>query len=106
EWLDPVMGMADPKTVTITNEGTIDLTITDIQKQSITPMSGEALFTFSVDPATTPITLTPSESTTFDIVFTRAMDDVIEQQYAGDVVIVNDGAGGNVTISVSVDYTP
>jgi len=102
DWLNPALGTPESKTLTLTNEGTVAVTIDDV-RTNIAP--NDTLFTLSVDFAATPVTLNPTESTSVDVTFTRdANDAAVQQLFSGDVAFLHNGAGGETLVYVAVTY--
>lgn len=86
-WPDTIFGDPAPKTLTLTNTGTSNVTLTGPNVVSITGGAGAASYGGIVQPVT--LTLTPGSSTTFSATFTPASPD---SDFVCDFVInSNDG---------------
>ncbi len=86
-WPDTIFGDPAPKTLTLTNTGTSNVTLTGPNVVSITGGAGAASYGGIVQPVT--LTLTPGSSTTFSATFTPATPD---SDFVCDFVInSNDG---------------
>lgn len=101
-WVDAALGTPETKSLTLTNEGTVPVTISGI-RWNVSPNAD--LFSVSFDPTTSTITLNPTESASFDVTFTRdANDAAVGQLYSGDIAFLHNGAGGEIVIDLAVTY--